>query len=168
MIDNPMFKGSWASRIECLFGGYDIADKRVLDIGCNMGVVGYEICKHGPAHYTGVDRLSKHLAVARALFHGIETPHEFHDLDLVMEGWHCGYQYDVVFLLAVWHHLVKGYGRDKARATLMPFFDKVTHTVVVRGPPDQILTYALYDAGLRLCDIRPSSMGLHPLAIYAR
>ncbi|PCI41079.1 MAG: hypothetical protein COB46_05105, partial [Rhodospirillaceae bacterium] len=89
MLTNAMFKGTWTDRLHhLLHAGVDFKDKTILDVGCNMGIVGYEICKRKPAYYHGIERLPELAGVAGAIFLGVETPNTIQigdvtDLDLL-------------------------------------------------------------------------------------
>ncbi|TKB75006.1 MAG: hypothetical protein E5W81_16190, partial [Mesorhizobium sp.] len=65
------FKGTWDDRLDGLFSAeVDYAGKSILDVGCNMGVVAYEISKLGPTSIHGIDILKPHIETARMIFLG--------------------------------------------------------------------------------------------------
>lgn len=168
--DNAQFKGAWSDRIDNLFGHYHIENRRILDIGCNMGVVGYEICKHAPALYHGIDLLASHLQVARFIFKAVPVPSAFYEADLLEEPWptHTK-EYDIVYLLAVFHHLEKWSSTEKACAILRPIIEGCTETIVFRGPYSPELSEVLDSAGFKAKDHFPHPEEvLFPLTIYAR
>jgi len=62
----------WQSRFQTLASfGIDYRDKVILDAGCNLGILGYEISKQKPAFYHGIDVDRAALNVARGIFSGV-------------------------------------------------------------------------------------------------
>ena len=52
----PRFIGNWEYRLQRIFGcGVSYSGKRVLDAGCNVGILAYEIGKKRPALINGID-----------------------------------------------------------------------------------------------------------------
>jgi 2-polyprenyl-3-methyl-5-hydroxy-6-metoxy-1,4-benzoquinol methylase len=63
------YGGSWRDRLTDLFNcGFDFAGKTILDAGCGVGVIAYEISKRGPTFIHGVGAFPPAIAVARAIF----------------------------------------------------------------------------------------------------
>src|SRR5690349_7415740 len=112
------YLGNWDYRLDGLFScGVSYAGKRVLDAGCNVGVIAYEIGKHRPALYHGIDVSASGVAVARAIFLGYEFPSRFDAVNMAetqMLERSLAPAYDVVLFLAVWMHIRKAYGAEIA------------------------------------------------------
>ncbi len=103
------FSGTWEDRLSGLFDcGVRFTGKRILDAGCNMGLVAYEVSKHRPADIHGIDRYRRAITVARRLFLAVDVPSCFdavnvldaRRVDRVLRP-----QYDVVLMLALWQHI---------------------------------------------------------------
>jgi SAM-dependent methyltransferase len=165
------FKGTWDDRLDGLFSaGVDYAGKSILDIGCNMGVVAYEISKRGPGSIHGIDNLKPHIETARMIFLGSPVPSRFDCLNLgsrrlrrVLQP-----QYDIVMLLAVYHHMQRSLGPDKALRVLSDIA-KRAQTIVARVPPgkDSELVEVLSDEGFSVKSNHTSPLGSHVL-VFAR
>ena len=54
----------------------------VLDVGCNIGIVGYEICKSEPSFYHGIERSLVHQFVAKMIFKGIDSKSKIDRFDI--------------------------------------------------------------------------------------
>jgi 2-polyprenyl-3-methyl-5-hydroxy-6-metoxy-1,4-benzoquinol methylase len=105
----------WRQRVEDLCAcGVDYSDKTVLDAGCNVGILAYEISKLGPSYIHAIDGSRPLLNAARLILRSVETPHRLDLVDLaddprlriVLEP-----SYDIVQLLAVYQHSAPGEGR---------------------------------------------------------
>ena len=114
--------GDWTERYRPLLElAIDYRGKTVLDAGCNLGIVGYEISKLGPASYHGVDSYQPALEVARAIFSGVSVVHRFDRVDLrrhdrlarVLSP-----TYDIVLFLSVYQHIANRNGHECAQKTL--------------------------------------------------
>src|SRR4029079_18818030 len=78
---------SWRQRIEDLDAyGIDYAVKTVLDAGCNVGILAYEISKRGPAFIHALDGSPQMLAAAKLIFRSVDTPHRLDLVDLANDG----------------------------------------------------------------------------------
>ena len=74
---------SWRQRIEDLDAcGIDYAGKTVLDAGCNVGILAYEISKRGPAFIHALDGSRQMLDAAKLIFRSVDTPHRLDLVDL--------------------------------------------------------------------------------------
>ena len=72
------FTGEWSDRLNGLFScGVDFAGRSILDLGCNMGIVAYEIAKHGPVSIHGVDQNRQHIQIARSIFQAVPVESRF-------------------------------------------------------------------------------------------
>lgn len=131
------FKGTWEDRLDGLFSAdVDYSGKSILDVGCNMGVVAYEISKLKPSSIHGIDILKPHVETARMIFLGSPVQSRFDCLDLGSPrlGRVLLPKYDIVLLLAVYHHMQRSLGAVKARKVLADIVRRV-HTIVARTPP---------------------------------
>jgi SAM-dependent methyltransferase len=106
-------------------------DASVFDIGCNRGLVGFEMANNGAAAVHGCDIFPEGIATARELFadlRTVESRFEVVDLtggpDAVTAAF--GHQqYDIVLCLATMHKLKRVMTRDQL-ASLMQHFGKRT------------------------------------------
>ena len=101
-----LYNGTISERLSGIFDvDLDYAGKSILDVGCNIGIIGYEISKSRPKLIHGIDSYRPAIDTARRIFMGVDTESAFHAVDLandralhrVLEP-----QYDIVLLLAVW------------------------------------------------------------------
>ncbi len=132
------FQGHWEDRIDGLFDmGVEFQAASVLDIGCNMGIVGYEVCKHGPVAYCGVEGSRVHAFVAEMIFKGVSTPSRIVWGNITKPSVRkklFEQRYDVVLYLAVHQHIRKQVGQAVAADVLSDLFEHCTKTLVFRGP----------------------------------
>ena len=112
----PSLRGSWEDRLADLFDcGVDFRGKTVLDAGCFMGVLDYELDKRHPAFIHGIDSSRRTLDIARSIFRYSTTPHRFDRIDLTrtakLEAM-LQPSYDIVLFMSVYMHIVKRRGRE--------------------------------------------------------
>jgi 2-polyprenyl-3-methyl-5-hydroxy-6-metoxy-1,4-benzoquinol methylase len=146
----------WRQRLEDLLAcEVDYAGKTVLDAGCNVGILAYEIAKLGPSFVHAVDGSRPVLNAARLIFRSVETPHR---LDLVNLADDQRLQavlepgYDIVQLLAVYQHVERARGDMVARRMLATLAERCKETFIVASNPDYLLAVneVLSAAGLSL------------------
>jgi hypothetical protein len=132
----PGFRGTWRERIGDLFDcGVDFRNRTILDVGCNMGIIAYEIAKREPQSIHGVDIDKNYTRVARMIFHGIPLESRFDRLDLtrsrdvarVLKP-----SYDIVVFLAVYRHLRKAKGQTVALGATEQLFSRCGETFILR------------------------------------
>jgi 2-polyprenyl-3-methyl-5-hydroxy-6-metoxy-1,4-benzoquinol methylase len=108
----------WRQRLEDLIAcEVDYAGKTVLDAGCNVGILAYEITKLGPSFIHAIDGSRPVLNAVRLILRSVETPHRLDLVNLadderlraVLEP-----GYDIVQLLAVYQHVERARG-DRVR-----------------------------------------------------
>ncbi len=153
----------------------------VFDIGCNRGLVGFELANNGAELVHGCDNHKEGIATARGLFcdlRAVRSRFEVVDLtlgsDAVMSAFENDYQerYDIVVMLATYHKLkriMSPYHLNK----LMLHFAKRTGTYFAwRGYMDEIDALdALFAMDSRLKRVHTSHLStqLEPAAaIWAR
>jgi ribosomal protein L11 methylase PrmA len=101
--------------------GVDFNGRTILDVGCNIGMVSYEIAKTGPRLIHGIDSDLPSLAIARRIFAAVDVETRLERIDLAnlqelkarLED-----RYDVVLFLSVYQPLLKRRGpvaRDVVR-----------------------------------------------------
>ena len=129
----------WLQRIEDLNAcEVDYAGRTVLDAGCNVGILAYEISKRGPAFIHLLDGSREMLHAARLIFRAVETPHRLDLVDLandrrlreVLRP-----AYDIVQLLAVYQHVARARGEQPARRMLATLAEHCTETFVAASNP---------------------------------
>ena len=147
---------SWKQRLEDLDAcAIDYSGKTVLDAGCNVGILAYEISKRGPAFIHALDGSKEMLSAARLIFRAVETPHRLDLVDLandrrlreVLRP-----SYDIVQLLAVYQHVERARGALLARRMLATLAERCTETFVAASNPVYLpaITETLTASGLRL------------------
>lgn len=165
----PQFKGTWKDRMSGL-EDIRVRGKTVLDVGCNMGIIGYELCKREPAHYHGIEVSEAHADVARSIFLAVSTPHDIHTgniLDTSVRSAVLRPAYDVVLLLAVVHHLEKHGSQRAVVEALRDIVSLCQGVLVHRGPQSVIMDAALAHANFDLAETIDHPH-LHPLSVYLR
>ena len=129
----------WRQRLEDLLAcDIDYAGKTVLDAGCNVGILAYEIAKLGPSFIHAIDGSRPLLNAARMIFRSVETPHRLDLVNLaddsrlraVLEP-----GYDIVQLLAVYQHVDRAWGDQAARRMLATLAEHCKDTFVVASQP---------------------------------
>lgn len=141
------FQGTWSDRVANLFD-LDVVfeGSSVLDVGCNMGIVGLEVCKHLPKKYHGIERMAAHHFIAQSVFQGAEIPNRVDRINInskkerdnILDS-----TYDVVLYLAVHQHLKKQAGQEVATATLEDLLARCSKYFVFRGPDiEEVVDFA--------------------------
>jgi SAM-dependent methyltransferase len=134
---NASFTGDWAYRLDGLFDcGVDFRGKSILDAGCNVGIVAYEIAKLGPAFIHGIDYFPRHIATARSIFRGFGTiPHRFDVLDLTRTRKVRNVlapSYDIIIFMAVWGHIYGAKGPAIAERVAVDLAARCACTFIAR------------------------------------
>jgi 2-polyprenyl-3-methyl-5-hydroxy-6-metoxy-1,4-benzoquinol methylase len=110
----------------------------VLDAGCNVGILAYEIAKRGPAFIHALDGSKEMLTAARLIFRAIATPHQLDLVDLADDR-HLREvvrpSYDIVQLLAVYQHVERARGASLAQRMLATLAERCTETFVAASNP---------------------------------
>lgn len=124
-VTEKRFIGNWDFRLKPLLEcDIDFKGKSILDAGCNVGVIDYEISKFGPSFIHGIDNYRAGIYAARNIFAGVEIPSRFEILDMAddrrlrrsLEP-----SYDIVLFMSVWQHIRRELGSriaDRMTATL--------------------------------------------------
>jgi 2-polyprenyl-3-methyl-5-hydroxy-6-metoxy-1,4-benzoquinol methylase len=133
---------SWRQRLEDLFAcEIDYHGKRVLDAGCNVGILAYEIAKLEPSFIHAIDGSQPELDAARIVLCSVEVPTRLDLVDLaddarlrsVLEP-----GYDIVQLLAVYQHVHRARGDAAARRMLVTLAERCTRTFIAATQPDYL------------------------------
>lgn len=131
--------GTWSERLHGIFEcGLDFRDKAILDVGCNMGIIGYEISKCSPSFYHGVDVHEPSIDICKRLFSAISTNSRFNVLDLANLGnlrSEIEDTYDIVLYLAVDQHL-RVQNAQAADAVAEYLLMHCSESLLFRGPPE--------------------------------
>ena len=132
------FQGTWAIRMQGLSDlPVEFAGATVLDVGCNMGIIGYEICKRKPAFFHGVEAMLIHSFVAKMVFQGVEAENRIDRFDITKENMRRKKlleTYDIILYLAVHQHLRKQVGAVEACKVAIDLFSRCRGSLVFRGP----------------------------------
>jgi 2-polyprenyl-3-methyl-5-hydroxy-6-metoxy-1,4-benzoquinol methylase len=146
----------WRQRLADLLAcEVDYAGKTVLEAGCNVGILAYEITKLGPSFVHAIDGSRPVLNAARLILRSVETPHR---LDLVNLGDDERLRamlepsYDIVQLLAVYQHVERARGDRVARRMLATLAERCKETFIAATRSDYLPTIVdvLTASGLRL------------------
>ena len=109
-----LFKGTWDHRLAGLFEcGVDYHGKSILDAGCNIGIIAYEIAKHRPSFIHGIDNYRRGISVARHIFQAVDVSSRFDVADLTNERKLrrlLQQRYEIVLLLSVWQNIRTSHG----------------------------------------------------------
>ncbi len=155
--------GDWQTRNQALFElEVDYHGKMILDAGCNLGIVGYEISKQRPSFYHGLDIYAPALGVARAIFSGVSVEHQFDRVDLGNERKLAAVlkpAYDVVIFLAVFGHIANKYGEAAAEGAIRTLAGRCRSTFVTTGTGrwETAVVEALQASGFTVADQRTQS-----------
>ena len=124
----------------------------MLDAGCNVGILAYEITKLGPSFIHGSRPV---LNAARLILRSVETSHRLDLVNLadderlraVLEP-----GYDIVQLLAVYQHVERARGDRVARRMLATLAERCSETFIAASRPDYLpaIVEVLSSLGLRL------------------
>jgi 2-polyprenyl-3-methyl-5-hydroxy-6-metoxy-1,4-benzoquinol methylase len=146
----------WRQRLEDLLAcEVDYVGKTVLDAGCNVGILAYEIAKLGPSFIHAIDGSRPVLNAARLIFRSVETPHRL-DLVNLADDQRLGAVlepgYDIVQLLAVYQHVERARGEMVARRMLATLAERCKETFIVASNPNYLpaVNEVLSAAGLSL------------------
>lgn len=157
----PKIKGTrvgrpWRQRLADLLAcEVDYAGKTVLDAGCNVGILAYEISKLDPSFIHAIDGSRPMFSAARLILRSIDTPHRLDLVNLaddqrlraVLEP-----SYDIVQLLAVYQHVEGVHGDTAARRMLATLADRCKETFIAATRPSHLpaVIEGLSSSGLRL------------------
>jgi 2-polyprenyl-3-methyl-5-hydroxy-6-metoxy-1,4-benzoquinol methylase len=147
---------SWPQRLADLLAcEVDYRGKRVLDAGCNVGILAYEIAKLGPAFIHAIDGSPPELEAARVVLRSVEVPTRVDLVDLADDARLRGLLepgYDIVQLLAVYQHVLRGRGEHAARRMLATLAEHCRETFIAATQPEHLpaITETLVASGFRL------------------
>jgi len=124
----------------------DVAGKRVLDIGCNLGYFSARSLKEGAESVLAVDRDKAIVESARILHPELDGNCQEMDMNATLpEG-----EFDVAFCLSVWQHL---------KAGKRPLLDFLKTVPVVYWEDANLTAAQLYDMGFGVERIARSERG---------
>ena len=146
----------WRRRLEDLLAcEVDYRGKTVLDAGCNVGILAYEIAKLGPSFIHAIDGSQPELDAARVILRSVEIPTRVDLVDLadyarlraILEP-----GYDIVQLLAVYQHVRRVRGDPAAGRMLTTLAERCRNTFIVATQPHYLpaIINALSAWGFRL------------------
>ena len=146
----------WRRRLEDLLAcEVDYRGKTVLDAGCNVGILAYEIAKLGSSFIHAIDGSQPELDAARVILRSVEIPTRVDLVDLadyarlraILEP-----GYDIVQLLAVYQHVRRVRGDPAAGRMLTTLAERCRNTFIVATQPHYLpaIINALSAWGFRL------------------
>lgn len=117
-------------------------DARVMDIGCNRGLVGFEMANNGARLVHGVDNYAEGIETARRLFidlRNVESRFECVDLTKGPEAVSLfgKMSYDIVLMLATYHKLKRVMEPAKLSELVQHFGKRTTRYFGWRGTSDK-------------------------------
>ncbi len=140
------FIRNWDYRLAGLFEcGVDFSGKSILDAGCNVGIIDYEISKRQPASIHGIDSYRMGILAARNIFLGVDSPARFdvadltnqRKLDRLLDA-----SYDIVLFMAVWQHVRAKHGEAVARRLTATLTERCAGTFVSTTVADQAADFS--------------------------
>jgi 2-polyprenyl-3-methyl-5-hydroxy-6-metoxy-1,4-benzoquinol methylase len=138
---DDLYTGYIAERLAGLFDvGIDYAGKSVLDVGCSIGLIAYEISKTGPRSIHGIDRYKPAVETARRIFRGVPTESTFDAFDLARRGARQRFlkpRYDIILFLCVWHQLKYAKGPETAAEIVRDLAARCGEYFVARTPKEE-------------------------------
>ena len=165
------FQGYWDDRLAGLVDlKLPLQGAAVLDVGCNMGIIGYELCKSEPGFYHGVERMRVHAFVARMLFKGVRSEHRIDRINIAKENVRKKVlhdAYDIVLYLAVHQHLKKQLGEEAANDVFLDLLNRCSGCLVFRGPDYDSVTALAEKKGFARGEVFSSSR-INPICIFRR
>lgn len=129
----------WRRRLDDLLAcEVDYRNKTVLDAGCNVGILAYEIAKLGPSFIHAIDGSEPELDAARRILRSVETSNRVDLVDLadderlraILDP-----RYDIVQLLAVYQHVQKVRGDKSARRMVATLAERCRERFIVATQP---------------------------------
>lgn len=141
----------------------------VLDIGCNRGMVGFEMACNGATRVFGCDNYVKGIATAREVFadlRTVESRFEFVQLDQGPKAYAAAFgaeaelKHDIVLLLATMHKLKRVMSADDLTALIRYFGDRCGAYFGWRATSDKP---GENEEEMALLDIHLGKCGLHRL-----
>jgi 2-polyprenyl-3-methyl-5-hydroxy-6-metoxy-1,4-benzoquinol methylase len=105
-IENLLFRRDLVTGTIAQLLGARIAEKSVLDIGCNSGFFSLDLAERGAQHVDGVDLRAQNVKQAQFLseYYGVPNA-EFAVVDI--EDFSAGQQWDIVLNLGVLYHMTE-------------------------------------------------------------
>jgi 2-polyprenyl-3-methyl-5-hydroxy-6-metoxy-1,4-benzoquinol methylase len=138
---DDLYTGYISERLAGLFDvGIDYAGKSILDVGCSIGLIAYEISKTGPKSIHGIDRYKPAIETARRIFRGVEAESIFDAFDLASRSARQRFlkpRYDIVLFLCVWHQLKYAKGPEIAAEIVHDLAGRCTEYFVARTPEEE-------------------------------
>jgi SAM-dependent methyltransferase len=149
----------------------------VLDIGCNRGLVAFELVSAGASLVHGCDNYELGIQTAREIFADCDVRSRFEVVDLtegsaaLERAFGQDYQprYDIVLFLAVYHKLRRIMDRAELAGLVHHLATRTGRYFAYRNLPEEIpeMESILHGAGLRRIHYSEISDALHPAGIWA-
>lgn len=138
---DDLYTGYIAERLAGLFDvGIDYTGKSVLDVGCSIGLIAYEVSKKGPESIHGVDRYKLAIKTARRIFRGVKVKSSFDAFDLARRSARQRFlkpHYDIVLFLCVWHQLKFVKGPEIAAEIVRDLTARCGEYLIARTPAEE-------------------------------
>lgn len=149
----------------------------VLDLGCNRGLVGFEMANNGAVKVHGCDIDAECIAVARGVFADLRAVESrFEVVDLTKEIPFPDERYDIALMIATYHKIKRVMPKGELTQLIKNIGKRTDKFFVWRGNGNdteakgemEILDKELGECGLKRVHTSNLSLTLGLAAIYAR
>ncbi|MEW9837734.1 hypothetical protein [Mesorhizobium marinum] len=150
------FTGNWDWRLTGIFDcNVDYSGKTILDAGCNIGLIDYEISKRSPAFIHGIDSYRAGISAARHIFQGVDVPSRFDVADLGNDRRLRKLllpSYDIVLFMSVWHQVKQNRGSRISDRLVATLTEHCSGVVVAKNPErfSSSFKQVMHDHGFRI------------------
>jgi SAM-dependent methyltransferase len=118
----------------------------VLDVGCNRGMVSYELAQNGARLFHGCDIWEPGLVIAREVFSELPCKSLFVHADLcggpkaLSSGFGISYRprYDIVLFMAIYHKLKRLMPEERLSELMLHIVGKTDRFLLLREPTDEM------------------------------
>ena len=172
-----LIKGNQFDRLEGLDPVFEFAPgRRILDLGCHRGMIGYEFARRGATVIHGFDLYAPGISAAKEIFADIPVESRFETADLALGRTAFLHQfgdmllprYEVVLLLSILQHLRRQMERRDVIDFLDFVLDRTAEYLVLRMPNHQRIEDHILDKGFELVYLNALQHTLSPVAVYRR
>jgi SAM-dependent methyltransferase len=111
--------------------------QKVLDLGCNRGLVGFEMANNGATTVHGCDIDAECIQIARGVFADLRAVESrFEVVDLTKEMPFPNERYDIILMIATYHKIKRVMGAAELSALMQNLIRRTDKFFVWRGNGD--------------------------------